>query len=330
MSLRVVFFGTPTFAVPTLEQLIAHSDISLVGVVTQPDKRRGRGQQFSPSPVKDIAQAHGLPLWQPTKIKRSPEVISALKSLDADFFVVVAYGQILSQEILDIPRYGCVNNHGSLLPAYRGAAPIQWALYCGEPETGMTTMLMDAGMDTGAILLQERLRISLTDNAHTLGEKLAEVGAELIIPTLLQFQRGEIRPQAQNNQDATYARLIQKADYVLDWSRNALALHHQIRGFYPHCYTTWNGSPLKAIATLPLVPECGDQLPPELLSWIAPVKITTGVPGEVVGLVRGRGPVIQTGQGGLLLEQVQPNGKRVQSGWDFVNGARLALGDRLG
>ncbi|MDG2990146.1 methionyl-tRNA formyltransferase [Candidatus Synechococcus calcipolaris G9] len=328
--MRVVFFGTPNFAVPTLEQLIDHRDISVVGVVTQPDKRRGRGQQFSPSPVKKIAQAHDIPLWQPTKIKRSPEVIQELRSLDADFFVVVAYGQILSQEILDIPRYGCVNNHGSLLPAYRGAAPIQWALYDGERETGMTTMLMDAGMDTGAILLQERLGISLTDNAQTLGEKLAAVGAELMIPTLLQLQSGEITPQAQNEQDATYARLIQKEDYVLDWSRNALALHHQIRGFYPHCYGTWNGVSLKAIASLPLVPECGDQLPPELGAWLGAAKITAGVAGEVVGLVKGRGPVIQTGQGGLLLEQVQLSGKRVQSGWDFVNGVRLALGDLLG
>lgn len=330
MSLRVVFFGTPDFSVPTLEQLIASAEITVVGVVTQPDKRRGRGKQFSPSPIKEIAQTHSIPLWQPTRIKRAPEVMSDLRALGADFFVVVAYGQILSQEILDIPRYGCVNNHASLLPVYRGAAPIQWALYHGERETGMTTMLMDAGMDTGAILLQERLAIALTDNAQILREKLAHLGATLIIPTLKKLAAGTLEPQHQRNADATYARLIQKSDYALDWSRDAGSLHHQIRGFYPYCSTLWQGTSLRAIASLPLVPEYQNQLPEDLIPWVTQAQEMTGAAGEVIAIAKGRGPIIQTGNGGLLLEQVQLSGKRIQSGSDFVNGVRLKQGDRLG
>ncbi|MCJ8283515.1 MAG: methionyl-tRNA formyltransferase, partial [Rivularia sp. ALOHA_DT_140] len=164
--MKVIFFGTPQFAVPTLEQLLNHSEIEVLAVVTQPDKVRGRGKKVTPSPVKSFAMSHNLPVWQPQRIKKDEAILHQLKEIDADVFVVIAYGQILSQEILDMPKIGCVNVHGSILPEYRGAAPIQWCLHNGESETGITTMLMDAGMDTGAMLLKATTPIGLLDNYY--------------------------------------------------------------------------------------------------------------------------------------------------------------------
>lgn len=178
--MRIVFFGTPQFAVPSLESLLGHPEFEVVAVVTQPDKRRGRGNQLTPSPVKTVALAHQIPVWQPQRVKKEVETLVQLKQSGADAFVVVAYGQILSQEILDMPRLGCINVHGSLLPKYRGAAPIQWCLYHGEVETGITTMLIDAGMDTGAMLLKAYTPIHLLDNAQDLAQKLAKLGANLL------------------------------------------------------------------------------------------------------------------------------------------------------
>jgi methionyl-tRNA formyltransferase len=206
--MKVIFFGTPQFAVPTLEKLLAHPDLEVVAVVTQPDKRRGRGNRLIPSPIKKLAVAHNLPVWQPARIKKHAETLEKLKAANADVFVVVAYGQILSQEILDMPRLGCINVHGSILPKYRGAAPIQWCLCHGETETGITTMQMDAGMDTGPMLLKAYTSIALLDNAHQIAEKLANQGADILIQTLLKCDRGEISPIPQSDAEATYASLI--------------------------------------------------------------------------------------------------------------------------
>src|SRR5579883_346594 len=214
--MNIIFFGTPEFAVPSLEGLLAHSGFNVLAVVTQPDKRRGRGNQRSPSPVKAIAQAHQLPIYQPRRIKKDEATLEQLRSAQADAFVVVAYGQILSQEILDMPRLGCINAHGSILPRYRGAAPIQWSLYHGEPETGITTMLMDAGMDTGPMLLEARTPIALLDNFDTLAERLAHIGANLLVETLLKLGQQAIQPMPQDDTQATYAPLIKKEDCWLD------------------------------------------------------------------------------------------------------------------
>jgi methionyl-tRNA formyltransferase len=327
--MRIVFFGTPQFAVPSLEALLAHADFTVVAVVTQPDKRRGRGNELSPSPVKAVAEAHQLPVWQPKSVKKAADTLELLPAAQADVFVVVAYGQILSQQILDMPSYGCVNVHGSLLPKYRGAAPIQWSLYNGEPETGITTMLMDAGMDTGAMLLTARLAVGLLDNAHDHAVKLADLGAELLLATLPPLGRGELQPLPQANDQATYAPLIQKADYELGWHRPAIALHNQIRGFYPNCTTTLRGTSLKITASFPLTPATWPQVSinsPEL----ATAMTNDRPPGVVVAIVKGEGPVIQTGSGLLLIKAAQPAGKRPQSGWDFANGARLEVGEKLG
>lgn len=330
--MKIVFFGTPQFAVPTLERLLDRPDFEVVGVVTQPDKRRSRGTNLLPSPVKSAAMARGIPVWEPRRIKKNSVTLEKLKTSNADAFVVVAYGQILSPEILAMPKLGCVNGHGSILPKYRGAAPIQWCLHQGETRTGMTTMLMDAGMDTGAMLLTGEVAIDLLENAWELMDQMAKVGADLMVETLLKLEKNEIEPIAQDDDLATYAPLILKEDYRLDWSKSALDLHNQIRGFYPNCTAEFRGKPLKVIATVPLNATVWEQLPedfvPLKLHW-EKLDDRAGMAGEVVGIVKKFGAIVQTGDGFLLLREVQLAGKKVQSGWDFANGTRLEVGERL-
>ncbi|RDH48830.1 methionyl-tRNA formyltransferase [Mastigocladus laminosus WC112] len=313
-----------------MENLLNHPDFQVLAVVTQPDKRRGRGNQLTPSPIKTVAITHNLPVWQPQRVKKDTETLSLLREVGADVFVVIAYGQILSQEILDIPKLGCVNVHASILPKYRGAAPIQWCLYNGDKETGITTMLMDAGMDTGAMLLKATTPINLLDNAQDLAEKLATIGADLLVETLIGLERGEIKPIPQDNTEATYAPLIKKEDYQLDWSKSAIQLHNQIRGFYPNCITSFRNQPIKITATAPLDPTYLQELPSEIQEYLhkeSDRSTLSGSPGEVVGIAKGIGAIAQTGDGLLILREVQLAGKRPQSGWDFVNGMRLRVGE---
>lgn len=330
--MKVIFFGTPEFAVPSLDRLLSTSEFEVAGVVTQPDKQRGRGKKLTPSPIKSLALTHKLPVWQPQRIKKDVVTLTQLEQAQADIFVVVAYGQILSQKILDMPQGGCINLHGSILPKYRGAAPIQWCLYHGETETGITTMLMDAGMDTGDMLLKAFTPIGLLDNARELAGTLASTGADLLVETLLKWGSSEITSIRQDASAATYAPLIAKANYLLDWSKSAIALHNQIRGFFPNSVASFRGQSLKITATVPLGDRYWHQLPPELgileQNW-ASLSANTGRPGEVVSIAKRSGPIIQTGEGLLLLRQVQLAGKRAQSGWDFANGVRLAVGEML-
>lgn len=331
--MKIVFFGTPEFAVPSLERLLADPKFEVLAVVTQPDKRRGRGSQLTPSPVKMLAQTHELSVWQPKRVKKDQNTLQLLREAQADVFVVVAYGQILSPEILEMPRWGCVNGHGSILPKYRGAAPIQWCLYHGETETGMTSMLMDAGMDTGPMLLKAVTPIGLLENATDLGQRLAQLGADLLVETLVKLETKEIQAIPQDNSLATYAPLIKDEDYRLDWNRSAIALHNQIRAFHPNGITSFQDKPLKVCATVPLAPEYHAQLPPEyqnLPQHGSNLSNFHRQPGEVVALIKRFGPVVQTGEGLLLLTQVQLAGKRIQSAWDFVNGTHLAVGEILG
>ncbi|MEO0536061.1 MAG: methionyl-tRNA formyltransferase [Cyanobacteria bacterium P01_A01_bin.123] len=338
--MRIVFFGTPQFAVPSLEALLAHPDFEVAAVVTQPDKRRGRGKQVSPSPVKAIALAADCPVWQPKRIKQDAETLDQLDRLEADAFVVVAYGQILSQLILDMPRLGCINAHGSLLPAYRGAAPIQWCLYHGEMETGVTTMLMDAGMDTGAMLLKSTLSIGWESHAWDLAQSLASMSADLLVETLQKLAQGTLEPMPQEDAIATYAPLIKKEDYALDWRKSAIALHNQVRGFYPNCTTQFRGEPIKITATIPIRvlsdPLLRDSCPAdwhELAILVQAEIMDQGDEqielGAIVAILKHYGPVVQTGDGLLLLQTVKPSGKGAQSGWDFANGSRLTVGERF-
>ncbi len=343
--MKIVFFGTPQFAVPSLKRLLSHPDFEVVAIVTQPDKRRGRGGKVTPSPVKAAAMASAIaanqpltcPIWQPQRIKKDPETLAQLNALGADAFVVIAYGQLLSQAMLDMPRLGCVNAHGSILPAYRGAAPIQWCLYQGEVETGVTTMLMDAGMDTGPMLMEETVPIGPVDNAWQVAEKLAALSANLLPTTLQKLQQQMIRPVPQDDARASYAPLIQKADYALDWHKPAQRLHDQVRGFYPNCVTQFRASPLKVMATFPLCANGEAQIAgqiPDVFAAARSLYSSTPIspnqtPGTLVAILKNYGPVIQTGSGHLLLHEVKPAGKSNLPGWDFANGGRLEVGEQL-
>ena len=330
--MKIFFFGTPEFAVPTLEKLLNNSNFEVLGIITQPDKRRGRGNQLTPSAVKQVAIAQNLPIWQPKRLKKSPKTLEILKNSGADAFVVVAYGQLLSPEILAMPKLGCINVHGSILPQYRGAAPLQWSLVHGETETGITTMLMDEGMDTGAMLLKAYTPIQLLDNVDQIAEILAQKGADLLIETLEKLANHQITPIPQNPDKASHAPLIQKADFEIDWLRSAWEIHNQVRGFFPNCFTQFRGQALKVFATIPLGDRYWPQLPPELkkLESQAPNLVgLAGQPGELVKILKNFGPVIQTGDGLLLLKEIQLAGKPARSGWDFVNGMRLSIGEML-
>jgi methionyl-tRNA formyltransferase len=327
--MKIVFFGTPQFAVPTLNKLLSDSAMVVVGVVTQPDKRRGRGNKTQPSPIKQVALEHNLPVWQPKRIKKDRDTINSLMATEADAFVVVAYGQILSAEILEIPKLGCINVHGSLLPQYRGAAPIQWSIVNGDRTTGITTMLMDIGMDTGDMLLKAETEIKLLDNAHDLAVTLANQGADLLWKTLFKLERQAITPQPQDDRQASYARLIDKADFAIDWTKSAIAIHNQVRGFFPGCYATLAAKTLKISATVPITEDTINDLPAEYSSiqqQYSELATLKGNPGEILKNIKNHGALVQTGSGLLLLKQVQLAGKRSQSGWDFVNGMRIEVG----
>ena len=329
--IKLIYWGTPQFAVPSLERLLNEPGFEVLGVVTQPDKRRGRGGKLSPSPVKAVALAAGLPVWQSPNIKKDQQVLAELRSQSADAFVVVAYGQILSPEILAMPRLGCINSHGSLLPKYRGAAPIQWGLYHGEPNAGITTMLMDAGMDTGDMLLTKSIEVSLLENATDVAIRLADLSGALLVETLHQLDQQAITPIPQDPQLATYASLIQKSDYQLDWYRPAIALHNQIRGFAPNCVTQFRETALKIMETAPLSQDVIDVLPKDLAALAQQIPPNSnGLPGSIIHIAPQQGPIIQTGDGVLLLRSLQMAGKRRQSGWDFANGLRLSVGEQLG
>ncbi len=335
MPLNVVFFGTPQFAVPCLEALLRDDRFEVMGCVTQPDKRRGRGGKTTPSPVKAVALEQGLTVWQPPRIKKDPETLGQLDALQADVFVVVAYGQILSKQILDMPRLGCVNVHGSLLPEYRGAAPIQWSIVHGKPETGVTTMQMDEGMDTGDMLLVSKMPIGPEDTAWTVAEQMSALGAETLVKTLVALGAGTVTATPQNSEAATYAPLIKKEDYGLDWSKSALALHNQVRGFYPSCSGSFRGDAIKVLETLPLdQPELawsgGCKAAFETWAKVSEQTQPEGLgqtPGQIIAVLKGVGAVVQTGAGPLLLRQVKPAGKKAMSGGDFVNGLRVEQGE---
>ncbi|GAB4536272.1 MAG: methionyl-tRNA formyltransferase [Pleurocapsa sp.] len=330
--MQIVFFGTPQFAIATLESLLQHPDFEVIAVVTQPDKKRGRGNKLIPSAVKKIALEHNLPVWQPKRIKKDRETLDKLKASQADAFVVVAYGQILSTEILQMPRLGCINVHGSLLPEYRGAAPIQWSIVNGDSKTGITTMLMNEGMDTGDMLLKAETPINLLDNAYDLAATLASQGADLLIETLLKLDAREIKPIPQDEEKATYARLIDKSDFLIDWNSSAIAIHNRVRGFFPNCVAKFQDKNLKITATVPVTSDYIQQLPAAydiLKKQWEDIAVLTAQPGEIVRNVKNLGPLVQTGEGLLLLQQVQLAGKRSQSGWDFVNGMRLEVGTKL-
>ncbi|MDF0650242.1 MAG: methionyl-tRNA formyltransferase [Nitrospira sp. LK265] len=308
--MRIVYMGTPEFAVPPLEALL-RSDDQVVGVVTQPDRPKGRGQQLVSPPVKLLAERAEIPVLQPLKIRTS-EFLQALSSWQPDLIAVAAYGRILHTPILRLPPMGCVNVHGSLLPKYRGAAPVQWAVINGETETGITTMLMDEGMDTGPMLLQEKLEISPDDTAGTLAPRLAELGGRLLVDTITQLKAGTLIPRKQDDGLATLAPLLKKEDGLIDWTMTATALANRVRGLspWPGAYTFFGAerwSIWKAVSN---------------------VSATSEKPGTIVA-VNKQAIEVATGDGLLDIREIQTANSKRMSVSQFLAGHRVTVGGQL-
>lgn len=313
--MTVIFMGTSEFSVPTL-RILLENEYDVQAVVTQPDRPKGRGRKVISSSVKAFADHCKLPVLQPEKV-RTPEIQQKFRDIAPDAIVVVAYGQILPESILQIPRLGCINVHASLLPKYRGAAPIQWAILKGENETGITTMLMDKGMDTGDLLLQKNVSIEEEDTAGTLHDKLALVGAELLLQTLQHFERGTITPTPQNHATATYAPLLKKKDGSIDWQEPAFRIYNKVRGLFPWpgAYTCFQGKTVKLLNV-----KAEQELE----------KVESLAPGVVAALDNVSGPAIATGQGYIRILEIQPENKKPMRCSDFCRGYHLAVGDKLG
>jgi methionyl-tRNA formyltransferase len=305
MKARIVFMGSPEFSLFTLKALV--ENYSVVGVVTQPDRQAGRGRSLKPPPVKHLAQDLDLPIIQPQKLS-APEAVEQLRDWNPDLIVVAAYGQILKPEVLDLPLHGCVNIHASLLPRWRGAAPIQAAIQHGDQETGVTIMVMDIGMDTGPIISQRIIPIQPDDNGGTLSERLSVLGAELLLDTLTPYLEGEITPKPQDNALATYAPMLKKRDGQLDFTHPADYLARQVRAFspWPGSFTYWQEQLLKI--HMAHVPP-----PDEILDFV----ISPGARTTYQSL-----PAFGTSEGLLVIDRVQPAGKKTMSGKAFLQGAR--------
>ncbi len=310
--MRIVFMGTPEFAVPPLEELIRQKH-QVVAVYTRPDKPAGRSRQLMASPVKRVALRYGLPVVQPLSLK-SPEEAATLVSFQPEVIVVAAYGQILPPSILDIPEYGCVNIHPSLLPRHRGPSPVAAAILAGDEVSGVTFMLMDAGMDTGPIIAQEKVAVSPQDTTGSLTMKLAEVSAKLLPHVLKRLVAGELPPQPQNHAEASYSRLITKEDGEIDWRLPAVVLWRRVRAFqpWPGAYTRWRKKKLEIIEAVPVLGQAN-----------------AGV-GQVVALEQGDAAFgVGTGEGILGVLKVQMEGKQEITAAEFLRGQRQFVGSIL-
>jgi methionyl-tRNA formyltransferase len=319
--MKIIFMGTPQFAVPTFQALIeSDHDVSLV--VTQPDKPVGRSGKPRPPAIKKTAQENGIETFQPESLK-NPDVAEKIKELQPDIAVVIAYGKILPDEILQIPRFGCINVHASLLPAYRGAAPINWAIVNGETQTGVTIMQMDTGMDTGPVITQRTVPILVDDDAISMAHILSTEGAALLIETLEQIaNQDRVDSTPQDESVATYAPLLKKEDGILDWDQRTESLICRIRGMqpWPGAVTTCQRGNLKILKVEP----AWESIYPDI-SEIALCR-----PGTVVEMLKGLGPLVRTSDGFLLVTQGQIQGKRAMQGVDIVNGGMLQKEETLG
>lgn len=309
--MKIVFMGTPDFAVPTLNKLY-ESEHEIAAVFTQPDKPKGRGYKLAPPPVKVLALEHGTPVYQPESLKKQPEMWDVLKEIAPDVIVVAAYGKILPKQVLDIPKYHCVNVHGSLLPKYRGAAPIQWSVLNGDDETGITTMLMGEGLDTGDILLQRSTPIGENETAAELFDRLAEIGADLLIETLEKLEKGEITPVKQDEELATYASILTKDMCMIDFNKPVKEVHKKICGLsdWPCAVTTLDGKRLKVFR-----------------SQIVKEKM----PGQQAGtVVDTKQFCVCCADGVIKLTEVQAEGSKRMRSEDYLRGKPITLGTILG
>ena len=304
---RVIFMGTPDFAVPCLARLVEISDV--VAVVTQPDRPKGRGQKLLPPPVKAFAQEHGIAVYQPVRVK-APDFVDVLRGLAPDLIVVVAFGQILSKEILSLPPLGCINVHASLLPRYRGAAPMQWAIVRGEKETGVTTMFMDEGLDTGDMLMRETLPITQAMTAAELHDAMMKLGADVLEKTLFSLSEGTLKRTPQDDALSTYAPLLDKEVGRIDWKKSAQEIHDLVRGLnsWPGAYTMLAGQKFK----------------------IGRTRLAEGTaePGEIVSVTK-QGLLVGTGEAMLEILELQAPSKKKMAAGDYVRGHGLQLPARF-
>jgi methionyl-tRNA formyltransferase len=346
--MRILFWGTPAYAVPSLDALAAAGH-QIVGVVSQPDRRRGRGKELMPSAVKARALELGIPVFTPERIRKDPDCQRQLADLGADVYVVVAFGQILPPEILEQPPLGCWNGHGSLLPRWRGAGPIQWSLLEGDSETGVGIMAMEVGLDTGPVLLERSLPIGLLDNARVLAERLAQLTGALLVEAMPRIEAagpgpeaerlGRLQVKQQGEQGMTYARMLTKEDFQIDWTRSALAIHRQVMGLYPGATSSWQGKRLKLLATEPLVKRLADVLSPEAATlaqrWgLEPGELSLPDPatpaGTVIEVVPEVGLVVATSGCPLLIREAQLEGKAASGGQSLLQQLGAQPGDHLG
>lgn len=309
--MKVLFMGTPDFAVPVLEALVEKHNVT--AVISQPDKPKGRGKKMKPTPVKEAAEKYGIPVYQPEKIK-DEKFVELLKGIDADIFVVVAYGQILSQEILDIPKYGCINVHGSLLPKYRGAAPIQWSVINGEKETGVTIMYMVKALDSGDMILKRKMEITDDDTYETLHNRMAYVGADALIEAIELIEKGDVNAEKQEDSLATTAPMIKKDMGKIHWSRNSEEIRNKIRGFnpVPGAYTEYEGEILK------------------IFKADIAEGYEKGEAGEILSVDKKKGFIVKTGNGALLIREVQAKGGKKMNCADYLRGHSVEEGKILG
>ena len=305
--MNIIFMGTPDFALPTLQQL-HESDHHVLAVVTQPDRPKGRNRKPAPPPVKQFAMEHGFPVLQPETI--TPDLVKVLGDLEPDFIIVVAFGQILKKDLLALPRHFCINLHSSLLPKYRGAAPINWAIINGDKETGVTTMKMDAGLDTGDTLLSWKTPIRDEDDAQSLHDTLARKGAGLVLKTLQQLEEKSLQPVPQDSSLASYAPKLKKEDGLINWSKNAVEIHNQIRGLepWPGAYTFFKSKRLRICKTEIVPGGPGDQ------------------PGKIAR-VSDHGIEVGTSNGRIIVTQLQPEGKKRMASKSFLAGHKINPGD---
>ena len=305
--MRVIFMGTPDFAVPSLEALLTKHEVVLV--VTQPDKPKGRGKKMVPTPVKACALEHGIPVLQPEKVKE-PEFVEQLRSYEPDLIAVTAFGQILSEPILEMPKYGCINVHGSLLPKYRGAAPMQWSIIDGEKVTGITTMYMAKGLDSGDMLLKAEVEITDEDTFATIHDKMAVTGANLLLDTLDQLEAGTLERIPQDHDAATYAPMITKETGHIDWSKNRQDIINLIRGLnpVPAAYTIYEEEVLKIFGAV-----------------ISDVQADGAANGEIVAVVK-KGFVVKCGDGCLLITEVQARGGKRMMTDAYLRGHAMKKG----
>lgn len=309
--MRIVFMGTPDFSVPTLEALVA-SEHEVVGVVTQPDKPKGRGKEIHMSPVKECALQHNIPVYQPVRA-RDEAFVDEMRALNPDVMVVIAFGQILPKSLLELPKYGCVNIHASLLPKYRGAAPIQWAVINGDEETGITTMMMDVEMDTGDMLEKTVVKLDSEETGGSLFDRLSLLGGDLILSTLSKLEKGEITPVPQDHEKATYVKKISKSMGDIDWTMDAVSIERLVRGLnpWPSAFTRWNGKMLK-IWEAKVLPDPDVKLPC----------------GSVIS-ASDEGLKIQTGAGVLCVTSLQLEGKKRMDTAAFLRGYQVAAGSMM-